>query len=178
MEVIVTLKKTSPKEYFLFRLYHAKKRLILIPLIGIAVITLFYLVLYIITGPVYWPPELLTYYVVYVIFMAVVLPAVNILRLRAAVYKQFRTGTQTETTLHISEEGIHLKNELGEARLPWSKIYKTGETKISFRLYVSSAQAMYIPKQYLLPGQEETLRALLKTCVPNNRPSPVPDLDV
>jgi hypothetical protein len=39
-------------------------------------------------------------------------------------------------------------------------------------------EVLYNPKQYLLPGQEEILRALLKACIPNNRPSPVPGLDV
>lgn len=156
----------EPEDYFKFGISHAKKRIILTPTIALALITALYLIMYGVTD---WSPELKMVYVAFAVFAIVLLPLLNIGMIKAAANRQYRTGVHHDNEQVISDEGLYSHNELGEVRMPWSHIHKATESKNAMYLYLSSAQAIILPKREFNDEQYAALHELCKKNIPPQR---------
>ncbi len=56
---------------------------------------------------------------------------------------------QQNVRLKISDEGIQIQSESGNSVLKWNEIYKIGEAKYFFAIYLSNRQAVILPKRVL-----------------------------
>jgi len=73
-------------------------------------------------------------------------------------------GMFTECTITFSEIGLLVKNDLGELNRKWKGVVKKSETKDYFFLFISSVQAVVIPKRVFKTKEEieEFKKLLLK----------------
>jgi hypothetical protein len=168
MEIKVS-NRPEKDDYFRFSLNHIKKRMIIVPAIGIFLFSVLYLIIYLDLGPYYWPQELTVYYVLFVLFMAGLLPLINILTIRVAANRQYRTTMHTNRELTIGDEGLQSHSELGDMRLPWSHIHRATESKSAVYLYLSSAQAIILPERDFTAEQYAMLHELCRRYIPPKR---------
>ena len=70
-------------------------------------------------------------------------------------------------TITIDEMGIHTKNQIGEAKRPWSLFVKWREDKNLIMLYHSDVMFSMLTKRYL---NEEAIRFVHEQLKKNNIP--------
>lgn len=70
-------------------------------------------------------------------------------------------------TAQISEEGLYFRTSAGESRLAWNLIIGWVEVERVFALFPSPLTFFPIPKRAMTDQQQDELRKLLKSKIPN-----------
>ena len=161
MNFAVTYRLTQ-KDYYSFNLHHSKKRLILVPIVFILVITAAFLWSVLNASANDSSKSLPTIYIVYIIAIIVVLPFINILTIRGIAAKKYRTVIHTDIALQLNDEGLKYSGAFGESNLPWNAVTKVSESVSGVYFYFSAAQAVIIPRRAMSPEQLNLLRTLCR----------------
>ncbi len=68
-------------------------------------------------------------------------------RAKRFIAKEENQAVLSSTTIQLSETGIFSKDEFAETRYQWKSIIRRTENERSYFLYISSVQALIIPKR-------------------------------
>jgi len=91
--------------------------------------------------------------------MMIILPWIMKRQVRHTL-KSTNLGTEREMT--ISEEEIFVKTKATESSFKWDAIVKSGESKLSYFLYIAKNQALIVPKASLTKEEEGQFLELLR----------------
>ena len=140
--------------------YAAKLQLILFPILVVVLAIAVSLIN--IDGAIDWFYAIIM--LVISIFFAGIAVLASVLSLRYKSKKQFLSNKiiQMPYDFSLDNESVRVSSERGNANVPWTDVYKVGESQSCYFIFISRMQAYVIPKRLLVSGEEETLRALLQ----------------
>jgi hypothetical protein len=76
---------------------------------------------------------------------------------------------QRELSFHAAEDGLHARNELGQAIRPWSDIRKWKEDEHLFLLYITDSLYLMVPKRMF---EQEAELAAFRGFLPQGKAIP------
>lgn len=92
--------------------------------------------------------------------------------LKILAKRNYRTNKllQSEFEYLLSNNGMNITTEDGQAFLPWNKVYKVRISKDFFAMYISNSQAYLIPKRCFSNANDiESLKDILQSNLPKDK---------
>ncbi len=160
MEICKRLSYTL-EDYIAFNFFYLKKRLIWMPVLLVVLFPAMMAGVSLINGDSSWFVMLIVTGLIGIL-MAGLMTLVNVLAVRSAAKKQYRSSKamQSESELIMDEAGVRESSEYGSTVVRWEDVLDIRESATAYYVFFSRIQALLIPKRSLSPAEEDTLRAL------------------